>query len=109
MSGDSLGIVPDGMGEVKYLVFEDGHEPYVADLELVLEEVAAFDQARIFLITPDCHLHEVHVESTDGDPDYLHWETTLIEGGELVERAEYDDHGKVQYVAQHVNGFVLGV
>lgn len=103
-------FVPDGIGNPHYLVFDpDMSEPWVANIDDVLRETRSFDVVRIFLLTPDAQIEEVHFESTDGDPDFLDWEVTFVEGGELVERIEYDpkkpdDFALANRVVQ-VNGF----
>jgi hypothetical protein len=109
-------IVADGVGTPQYLVFMDGHEPWIGDLPTVLEEIPAFDQARIYLLARGPRFLEVRVESTDGDPDYMDWEVLLADteeagddAGELVERAEYDNQGKPHVVRQHVHGHIPGV
>lgn len=117
MSGEEGLIVADGVGDVHYVVFEDGHGgPWIAEFTEILEEVKAFDQAKIYLITRDRRFLLVRVESTDGDPDYMDWEVRLEEteeageyAGELVERAEYDGDGKPHIVSQHVHGFITGM
>jgi hypothetical protein len=104
-------IVPEGNGRPKYLVFDpDFTEPWVTDLHEILVELRALDVATIFLLTPKTHIERVRITSTDGDPDYLDWEVTLVESGEVVERLEYDPNcndgsDKGAYRISHVHGF----
>ncbi len=103
-------IVDTPTGRPHYLVVEfDGSEPYVMPLDDLLDEVKAFDQAKIYLVSPDGAVTEVYVESTDGDPDYLEWQVILSDGGDIVERIEYhpDDPQNLDLATwtTHVHGF----
>lgn len=104
-------FVADGVGDPHYLVFDpDEKAPWIASsLHELIDNVRSFDVATVFLLTPQTDVEEVHVESTDGDPDYYDWEVTLREGGDLVERAEYDPDSPQDFGAANrtvnVNGF----
>ena len=85
-------VVADGTatGNPQYLVF-DKTEPWVGTIRDVIEDTDLdLDTTPIYLITTDHQLAEVHVESTDGEPDWLDWEVTLKEDGELIERVELE-------------------
>ncbi len=81
---------PNGLGTPHYLVIDPDVDPYTGTIDLVLEEVRSLEQATIYLVNPDHTVELVHVQSTDGDPDYLNWEVTLQDGGEVVETIKYD-------------------
>lgn len=86
-----LEFVAGATGTPYYFVVEfDGSEPYCMSLHDLLPEVKSFDQAKVWLVTPQAELFEVYVESMDGDPDYLQWQTILADGGDVIESIEYD-------------------
>lgn len=103
-------FVADGIGNPKYLVFDPTMGPWVPDnIDELLKETESFEGVPVFLLTPDAQVEEVRFTCIDGDPDYLHWEVTLAEGGELVESIQYDpdnpnDFKAAERVVQ-VNGF----
>lgn len=111
-------------GEPHYLIFDPkACEPWVGNIRAIIDDVEIdLDATPIYLITTDHQIVPVHIESTDGDPDWLDWEVTTKEvrgvtanrqvvldpGGELVERVELDGgNGGWESVTRtiHVNGF----
>jgi hypothetical protein len=108
-------LVDEGTGTLKYLVVETSMDPYVADdLHTLLEEVMVLADTKVWLITRDHDPIPVHVECTspeddEGDCEDLDYEVTLVDGGELIERIEYDPDGQTGHETlthvQHVNGF----
>ncbi len=105
-------FLANSLSNPHYLVVEPSQtEPYVGDIDMVLETVDAFDQASIWLVNPDRTLEPVYFESTDGDPYFLNWQVVLQESDEVVETIEYDpadpkDINKARRVV-NVKGFGL--
>jgi hypothetical protein len=84
-------LVTDGTatGNPHYLVFDPKAEPWVGNIRDIIDDTDLdLDTTPVFLLTRQNQVVAVHVESTDEDPDWLDWEVTLVEGGELVERVE---------------------
>lgn len=107
----TIEFVADGIGDPRYLVFDPDYSgPWVADtVHELIQETRSFDVATVYLLTPDVQITEVRVQSTDGDPDFLDWEVTLADGGDLVERIEYETTKMLledAYRTVYVNGFL---